>query len=361
MKYGSTRDLFTEVSGRVSRVTRLGDRDVAQITFFTFATWLAECLPLSPFLWIVAPPTASTGPLLQALGLLCRRVLFVTDLTLAGLRSLPMQLKPTVMTEVATPTRSLIRVLRASSRQGAHLVAGGRVLDLFCAKIIFANEPLRDPAMAGFPLEITLAPAREHVPLMDLKEAERVAAEFQAKFLMYRLVNHGRVTAPSLDLGKFTAPMQELAHSLAACIVGDEDLQSEILPLLKQRDSEIRVDRAALLECIVLEALLAACHDAQLGTLTVADLTQSVNTILAGRGAGPQVSREMVGWRLRALGLRTEFVTGGRKGLTLLDETRAAIHTLAASYGVRTLLLGPVNNLCAHCAALTVRSKGPRR
>ncbi|MFY9528807.1 MAG: hypothetical protein WAR24_07845 [Candidatus Acidiferrales bacterium] len=224
----------------------------------------------------------------------------------------------------------------------------------FCAKVVFAKQPLRDPALAGFPLEIALAPTREYVPLMDLAEAERVAAEFQPKLLMYRLVNYRKVTTPSFDLGEFTVPTQELAHSLAASIVGDDELQSQIVPLLKQRDREIQVDRTTLLECIVLEALLAACHDAQSGTLPMADLTQSVNTILVGRGEVLQVSPEIVGWKLKALGLRTEFITDGRRDLALLDETRATIHTLAEGYGVRTLQQGLVTGLCPHCAALAL-------
>jgi len=355
--YGSTRKLFTEISELISRTTRLPDGIVAQITFFVFATWFADRLPLAPLLWIVAPPTASTVPLLQLLGLVCRRALLVTGLTTTGLRSLPLQLRPTIVTEVATVTRGLIAALRASNRQGTYLAAGKKVLDISCARVIFADQPLRTAASAGFPLEIALAPSCDYVPVMDLAEAERIAANFRPKLLMYRLVNYNKLTAPILDYSELTAPTQQLAHSLAACIVGDDELQSQIARLLQPRDREIQVDRAALLESIVLEALLAACHDGQSATFPMAELTQSVNTILAGRGETLQISPEIAGWKLRALGLRTEFISGGRKGLALHPETCETVHALAAAYGVRTLRQGPSCRLCPRCAGLEIPPK----
>jgi hypothetical protein len=348
--YGSTRKLFTGVSELISRVTGLPENVVTPFVFFVFATWLVESLSLAPFLWVVVPSTASCDALLQLLCLLCRRAMHMADLTTAGLRSLPMQLKPTIVTDVLTVTPDLIRALRASSRPKTYLPIGDGIADLFCARIVFANQPLRDPALAGFPLEIVLAPTREFVPPMSSADAERVTAEFQPKFLMYRLSNHGKVTRPNhLDLGEVTAPTRALAYTLAAAIVGDDKLQSRIVPLLKSHDRQIQIDRSTLLEAFALEALLAACHSAKRQSLSVTELTQSVNTILVGRGDSLQVSPEAVGWRLRALGLHTDFIAGGRKGLSLTDKTRTRIHGLAAAYGVRTLRQGVIAGLCAYC------------
>jgi hypothetical protein len=136
--------------------------------------------------------------------------------------------------------------------------------------------------------------------------------------------------------------------------VDDDELQSRLVPALALHDREIRFERSALLESIELEALLAACHAGKSEIVTMINLTQSVNTILVGRGQTLQVSPETVGWKLRALGLRTEFIAGGRKGLALLDETRAGIHMLAAAYGVRTVQLGVIEGLCRQCSKLVI-------
>lgn len=350
-EYGTIAKLFSELTDLISRATRCGPGTVQRVAFYVIASWFTDCLTQAPFLWIIAPPTAATQTLRQLLPIVCRRVLFVPGLTLAGLRSLPMMLRPTIFTETASVTPSLLKVLAASNRREAYIPSGKGLLDVSCAKIVIANQPLRDSAAVGFPLEATLIPSREYIPVMGAAEAKRVASEFQAKLLMYRLRNFGQLAPPILDLRELTAPTQELAVSLATCIVGDEKLRSQIIPLLKERDQQIQVDRTTVLESILLEGLLAACHDPQKLNLSVVELTQSVNTIFLGRGEAQQVSPEQVGWRLRAVGLHTAFLSGGRKGLVLAEATRATIHKLAAAYGVRTLRSEIGNRNCRHCPA----------
>ena len=356
--YGSTRELFTAVAGLIQRVAPVSESAAAAIAFIVFATWFVDLLPVAPFLWVVVPPTASADALSQVLRLLCRRALCVGQLTTVALRSMPMDLQPTIVTQVSKVTPDLIRVLCASNHRGTYLPVRNKMVDLYCAKIVFADQPLPDPASAGFPLEIALAPSCEYAPPLNLAEAQQVAEEFQPKLLHYRLLNHRKITLPQFDLSGFTAPMQALAQSLGACIVDDDELQSQIVTLLKPCDREIQVDRAALLESIVLEALLTACHGAQSGALSMNDLTQAVNTILRGRGEKLEVSAETVGRKLRALDFRTDFIAGGRKGLTLLEETRKKIHALAADYGVRMLRAGPTEGLCGWCMELAAALPG---
>ena len=356
-EFESTRKLFTEISTLISRVTDADDRFVQIVTFFMFATWFPDCLPVAPCLWIVVPPTTTAAPLIQLLSLLCRRSLFVNDISSAGFRSLPADLQPTLLTEVFKPTRRIVDFLRASNRHVVFMTASGKALDAFSAKIVFAPEPLHDPASAGFPLELVLSPTRKYVPLMTPSDAERIAAEYQGKLLHYRLSNWAKVHAPAFDLNQFTVPMRELAHGLAASIVGDDALQSQIVALLKPLDSEIRVDHASQLPAIVLEALLARCHSTTGKNYPVSDLTGDENTILRTRGSSLEVSPENIGWQLRTLGLHTDFMPGGRKGIILSEDMRKMIHNLGAAYGVRTLRVVPKKIECPLCAALAVEWK----
>ena len=352
--YRSTSELFNGIAALIPQVTPVAESVATAITFIVFASWFVDLLPVAPILWIVVPPTASGDPLAQLLRLLCRRALSVGDFTAAGLRALPMDLKPTILTEVSKVTPQFLKVLRVSSRRNICLPSREKIIDPFCAKIIFSDQPLRDPAAAGFPLEIALAPSRGRVFPMNSTETEKIADEFQAKLLSYRLMNHRNIAVPRLDLGDFTAPTCAIAQSLAACVVDDVELQSRIVALLKPHDREIQVNRAALLEAILLEALLAACHGPFLATLPIMALAESVNTILKGRGESLEVTPEIVGWRLKALGFRTELIAGGRRGLALLDETRARIHDLAVASGVRTMRMGLIPGVCRLCDALQV-------
>lgn len=358
-EYGSTRKLFEKVFALFAQATRLPESVVASLVFFTFSTWFADFLPVAPFLWVIAPPTVSREPLWQLLAMLCRRVLVVNEFGAPALRSLPMELRPTLMNEASAISRSFLKALFASQRRGSYEAAGGKVRDLFCAKIIWARQPLSDSTVSGLPLEIALSPTQEPLPRMDMAEVEGLTAEVQGKLLLYRLRTYRQLASPSVDLGDFTAPVQELAQNLAMSVVGDPKLRLEIVPLLKQLDREVRIDRTLLLECIVLEGLWAACHsDSSAETLSVTELTRSVNTILRGRGELREVSPETVGWKLRALGFHTEPIAGGNKGLALTEVTRVKIHTLAAAYGVRTLQQGPPKQRCPQCPnVLDVRDR----
>jgi hypothetical protein len=350
-EYGSTRKLFTEISELISRA-EVDDVVAKAASFSVFATWMADYLAVPPFLWIVAPPTSSPGPLLQLMQLLCRRPLVVSDISPARFRFLPVGLQPTLLLDIFHESRQVLNLLRASKRHRALIASDGKAVDAFGARIVFSHEPLRDPASAGFPLELVLAPTRKYVPPMSSLEVGRIAAEYQAKLLSYRILNCAKVRTPAFDLSQFTIPMQEAAHSLAASIVDDDELQSQIVPLLKALDREIRVDRTYLLQAIVLEVLLVQCHSVTGKYFSVADLTGDVNTLLCGRGETLEVSPENIGWTLRALGLHTDFIPGGRKGLVLSNDVRKKIHDLAAAYGVRTLRELPAKIDCQLCAAL---------
>jgi hypothetical protein len=358
-EFGSTRSLFDETAALIRSADVLRDSDVAQVGNFVFSTWFPERLSIAPFLWLIAPSAAPRERLLQVLGLLCRRSLFINELGMAPLRSLPVQLRPTLIAEAAAVSRSLLRALHASNRQESYDVAGGKFRELFCAKIICADHPFGDSAADGFPLEIALSPSRERVPPMPTDEAERIAREFQAKFLRYRLMHFQKVGKTTVDLSEFSSPVQDLARNLAACIVGDEELRHRIIPLLKERDRELRVDATLLLDAIVIEVLLAACHEANVRARSMWELARDVNTVLAARGEALQVSPERVGWKLRALDFHTDFITGGRKGLRLDEVVRAKIHSLAAAYGVRTLLQDPESMKCSHCFRMIERPDAP--
>jgi len=350
-EFGSTRKLFAEISGLISR-TQVDDGVAKALTFFVFATWLNDYLPAAPFLWIVAPPTTEVGPLLQVIHLLCRRSLILSDISAARFRFLPVDLRPTLIVEVYQQSRQVLNLLRASKRHRALIAADGKAIDAFGARIVLARDPLHDPASAGFPLELVLPPTRQYIPLMSSSEVGRIGAEYQAKLLHYRVLNWAKVRTPAFDLDQFTVPMRETGHSLAASIVDDDELQSQIVPLLKPLDTEIRVNHASLLPAIALEAILARCHTASGKYFAVGDLTKDVNTVLRGRGEMFEVSPEDIGWVLRGLGLHTDFMPGGRKALILRDDVRNKVHSLAAAYGVRTLRELPAKVDCPLCSTL---------
>ena len=326
----STRRLFDEIAALISRACGGNQGIVVPLTFFVFASWLSEFAPVPPFAWIVVPPTIATAALKQILRMLCRHAIVVNLLSASWPSSLPMNLQPTLIAEVDSPSRRLLSTLRASQSHGVYPTHSSQVVDPFCAKVIFAREPIVDREAVGFPLEIVMAPAGEYVPPLDPVKAAKVAQEFQNRMLSYRLANFSKMARPTFDLGPVSTPVHELAHSFAGAIVGDDNLQAQILPYLTQTNEDIQNDSVALLNATIVEALVTRWSNVDFG---VTDLTGDVNTLIVSRGNASQVSPETVGWKLKRLGFRTATISRGFRGLKMADA-RPTIAKLAPIYGL---------------------------
>jgi hypothetical protein len=138
-EFGSARQLFSEVAELISWACG-GNKFVAEaLGFLAFATWLSENAPVAPFLWVVAPVSCAATALKQVLQLLCRHTLVVNSLSAKFPNSLPMELRPTLIAEVDTPSGGLLNVLRASQTHGIYPTRAGGAVDPFCAKLVFAR------------------------------------------------------------------------------------------------------------------------------------------------------------------------------------------------------------------------------
>jgi hypothetical protein len=356
--YASTRALFDDLCGLVIQFSGLPEEFVLMIAYFVLGAWLVDRVPVAPLLSIVAPPTSPTMVLLQLLALVCRRALWLGDVSPTALCALPMCLRPTLLLDEVNLDVSCRRLLRASNTRGVYVARNGRALDLYSPKVVCSREPLRDALLASRALQVALAPPRRQLPVLDGEASEQIADEFQAKLLMYRLSNYSRVGTPHFDLGGLSGPTQDLARTLGACIIDDDELQAGIVPLLKGQDEQIRLERTVGLEYIVVEALLFCAHDGDRTEVRVAELAEIANTILAGRHESLRLAPESVGWRLRALGLHTQRIGSAGKGLRLLGAVRARIHELARAYELPWLQQG-ANNQCPYCAQVVTNDAEP--
>jgi hypothetical protein len=357
-QFGSTRQLFAETCKVISKFSNLSEDAVSLTSAFVFSSWLPERAPLAPFLFVNSAATAGPAAFLRLLDALSMHSIKLAEINAADLRSLRTPLRLTVLMDVAAPKPSLMKVLRASSRDDFRMLCGGKIIGLSCSKVLCSQEPLRDPAVLDFPLQIALAPTSGLTPAFDRQVAEKIAAEFQPKFLLHRLNHLNDASRPMLDVVGLTGPTQELAHTLAAGLAGDDTLCSRIVARLRQRDREIETERAAGVEAVVVEALLFSSHEGARSTVRAAELADYTNEILHGRAADCEVSPEQVGWRLKALGFHTESIGSAGKGLHLDPAVRTRIHRLARNFEVRSLQAGP-RPQCAYCVAIERSDSGP--
>jgi hypothetical protein len=330
----STRQLFDEICNVLGQYSNLPEEALRKITYFVFGTWLVDRVPIAPLLWIVEPATASNRVLLRLLALLCRRSLLLRVENPADLRALPLELEPTLVLDVRENHERLEKFLYASNSKGIYVPRSGQARHLYCARAICSEEPLLDPSLASCALRISVGPTcRQRLDLTP-EASQKIADEFQGKLLRYRLTRYHDVQRPDIDDGGLTASSQNLAKSIATCIVDDKELQGAVVPLLQQQDRETQVERSTGLEPLILEALLSCCHDSDRSAVRAAELAEIANSNLTQRGETLRLSPESIGWRLKSLKFRTEPIGSGGNGLWLLDGARAKIHRVAFDYGV---------------------------
>jgi hypothetical protein len=343
--------LFSDVHELLRRRLAQLDSVITAMLFAIFASWLSPVLPMAPILSIFAPAGSPKNLTLQLLALLFRHPLRLTGLKRGDLLRVPMSLQPTLILDEPDLRPAMQSILQASAHRGSYVSNGDGVQDLFGPKIICSRKPHFGTELEAEVLRVALIPASGQVPILDQKEQESLAEEFQARFLGYYLRSFGNVQIPKFDVSDLAQPIQELARAFGAAVVGDEDLQSKILPLLKVKDEEIRADRASALESVVVEAGLFFIHQGGSSTVRAGSAAKKVEAIFKGRGSDQKVSPEQVGWAWKRLGIPSGRINRAGNGIELTVATSRLIHQLAISFGVRAIQ-GGLRTDCRYCGEL---------
>jgi hypothetical protein len=348
--YGSTQDLFTEVTSVFTAYCDLPATYAELTGASVLSTFFADCLPLAPCVCILGNARSEATRLLRILGCLCRHPVLTTDPDVSALGSLVVRLRPTLILYRAQLT-PVLRLMRASQRPDFRALRNGEPVNLFCAKAIYLEQGV-PPDWVGDVVEIPIAPARRKLPAWNAEIEQDFAEKLQPKLLAYRLANLAKVAASNLDTPEFVGSVSELTRGLGRCIVEDEKLRNRIMGHLRAHDQVARVERAWQLESLVIEALLFVCHQSPDYPVTVGYVTKLVNGILENRGEITRFKPRKVGPRLAALKILTER-DGNGYCFRLFNETRERIHELAQAFDVPSVQDGVQR--CEYCPAKGVK------
>jgi len=348
--YGTTRNLFDDVTKPVSHYTALSENFVSLLCHFGISTWFPDCTLVAPCLVLVGPAASEAARVLRLLHCVCRHALLLGDLNPAGLCSLPMYLCPTLLIaqpELSAPT---LRLLQTSNIRNLYVPRRGQLLDLFCPQAIHSMEPLGDASLCSTAIRIPVTPTRRQLPILDEGVLRKIAKDLQPKLLTYRLMNYARVRNSDFDVPQLTSLMRDPARSLGASIVDDPELQAGIISLLQDQDEEIRGERWTDLYSVVSEAALFLCHDGEKQSAYVGEVASVANIILKRRGETVELESRAVGEKLRWLGLSTTPRDSKGYKILLTDAVRRRIHELTRDFEVPSVQDGVAR--CKHCAQI---------
>ena len=145
-------------------------------SFWSLANWFTDVLPAAPTL-MISGPAPEAGFLLDLLSCVARRGLFIGELTPGAVRSLPMQIRPTLLInagEIDSVSRKLVRV---TSRRRAFIGRSGKLLNLYCAKAIYCGV-VGDFSAITEALHVRLPPIGR-LPVLDEIRGNEIAREFR--------------------------------------------------------------------------------------------------------------------------------------------------------------------------------------
>jgi hypothetical protein len=332
--HGSTREFLMETCKLVATLVGLEEKSVALVGRFVLCSALVDAVSVAPALTIVGPDTARGNRLMALLRALCRHSLPLTGVSAAGLCSLPSGARFTFLISQSTVSDKLLTLLADASSRDRKIPLRGRLLDLFGVQVIHCDSVLANDSWPSRSIQISMIPTGQDLPVFDLDAQHRISRESQAKLLSFRRTNLSAARRLRFDASKFTFALRDVARSIAAATPDDTELQNEIFDLLREPDAEIRSEKWLELSCVLIEAVLVACHEAPGGVIYVSDLTEIAGEILKRRGKESKIDPGKFGKRLKLLGFATEPRDAKGSRLCLTEAVRNRAQQLARDFGV---------------------------
>ncbi len=335
---GTTHDLVTALK-RIFSPSELGKREAALLSYFVISTWFIDCLSVAPCIQITGA-SEQTSLVFEILQCLCRRPLLLGDFRAGSVRSLPMRWRPTLLIYQPDLSRAAAKLLNVSSTRGCYLPGSDRLHDFFCAKAVRSTRLSPEDA-----IQLHFTPSLLSLSHLTHSDKQRLALEYQPKLLGYRLRNHQVVSGTVVEhANPLKSMLRGTGDALASCIVGSPELQAEVFSLLQLQEDHVWTERLGQADLVVIEALLALCHEQKPNAYTL-EITNFANGILNARGVRANLTAHAVGRILRNLPLtRTKR---DRRGYNLIFSraVRQQIHELARQFDLPSV----PNQDCNEC------------
>lgn len=369
---GEPKDLVHEISTVLSDYVDFPDDQYFLISVFVLSTWFPDLLNIAPYLVISGPTGSGKTTLMRILQCVCRRAVLVSDSSSAALYRLVDSLRPTLLLDESEfdrtrENRDRQRFLRAGNTPGEYIARGDKLFDSYCPKIICVNEPIEDIALSTRAIHLSLHPSGRKVKPVDRFTLEQIAADMQSRLLTFRLTKFGEVRgSPALleEIEKFSPKMRDIGRALAVPLLGDIELESDLIRNLQEQNTDALLERSQHPTWWTVETLLDSSH--RMGAeVFVAAFTDLVNDrrCIAGEEEKPLTPRQ-VGAILKSLGIKTRRLGSWGRGFEFNSQLKRKAHVLARDFGITRrditdwmpLKIGNGGSLCNLCTEFNLNA-----
>jgi hypothetical protein len=305
--------------------------DSAQIsTFFAFASWFPEFLPVAPLL-VITGTEVEARLYLQLLSCVVRHALPLAEFNVATFDCIPMHFQPTLLIYHVDP--SMWKVLSASNHPNAYFLNKKSATNRYCMKAVFAGATVGEVGGDAI-LNISCTLSGGMLPVFNGAELEEIAAHFQPRLVDYRLKHVLQVRDAEFDVMTFPIPLRMLARALGSSIVDAPETQADIVRLLGSQGEVLRASRMIDPNFVAIEALLTHCHGEN-GPIRVGvnEVATTATAIMADRGETAAFEPKRMGGLLRQLGFCPKRDSQGF-AIHLMPDVRRLTHRLARDHQV---------------------------
>jgi hypothetical protein len=364
--YQSFTDLLGSVWSLIMECVDMKPEYLCLSAHFVLFTWIADRLPVTPYLSIVGLSESGKTTLVRALSLVCRRPLLTADVTSAAFYEACSQLNATLLIDesgTSGDNRALRQLLRMGTTPDVLVMRKGRIFHAYGPKVICWREPPDDPALNSRCLEIQMVESDStNRNGVDDPSVRELAAKLQAQLLQFRFENYRKISTPVIaGIEELTPRSREMLRALAAPFAEDKEICGPLIELFKKRNF-CKLEPLPPPENAVLTALFAQIHqEANTGRVVIKNLTTKVNEILETSGERFRLSPRKVGSVLATFGVGWKVRTNIGWTILLDQPEQARIHKLVRSHGL-DLNLGPfLRTDLRECPLCTGDSPRPER
>ncbi len=351
--YGSVSKLLGDVEALIKRCVILpDDRLVSLVARFVLSTWVADRLPVAPYLCIVGLPESGKTTLAQVLVLVCHRALLTADITPCVLLEACTNLNCTLLIDDAdSQVKALSRLLRMGTTPGLISMGKNPGLHSFGPKVLCFLELPDDPA---FNTRCVVIPIKEanaaNLARPDDPTILALADNLRRQLLQYRFDHFYRVRLDSVPIDRALRPRaHDLFRCLAAVAGAGEDWDSLSRAVFHQ-DVALR-DPLTPPQAAVVAACFSQVHLAarNFRSLLVSYLTKLVNDELERNEERLRLTPRKVGAVLTTLGfLKRERTSRGWVAWFEQDDVER-LHELMQVHGEDLILSPEVHRAISCC------------
>jgi hypothetical protein len=339
-KYDSVSALLQSLEDFVSQCLDLSDSDRFLLACFALRSWVAESLPIAPYLALSGLPQSGKSTALKVLHCICYQALITSDITRNAFYEVYTALKPTILIDEvggADGTRALFHLLRLGTNRGTVNFRGKAAYSTFGPKAFAWSLIPDDDALASRCVNITMVES----PRTDLRrvtdpEIARNADELQCQLLAFRLDHRRKLQLPRLPAADtLCARDRDLYEALALAISADIAACQRLAEYFIKRQENLDRHPLPARETAIIDTLFEQIHTPRNNFyFTIRDLTTEANATLQKSGERLRLSCRAVGAGLTTLGFANRKRTQSGFVVEFDRNNRRRIHELMARYSL---------------------------